>query len=69
MSLFHVIKYPINCPPTKEQLAELPFEIRYKYQIDIHENKQEDASYLWDNEQLHKRLIGYLLVYEEPLVP
>jgi len=67
MTLFHVIKYPVSCPPTGEQLAELPFEIRYKYQVDIHSNKQEDASYKWSNEDLHKRLISYILDYQEEL--
>ncbi len=65
MSLFHVIKYPLSCPPTEEQLAALPFELRYKYSVDIHSNKQEDGTYLWDSVDLHKRLISYVLAYEE----
>ena len=65
MSLFHVIKYPLSCPPTQKQYRELPFAIRYKYSADMHNNKQEDGTYKWDSVDLHKRLISYVLAYEE----
>jgi len=69
MSLFHVIKYPVSCPPTQEQLDNLPTPVRTVYTVDVHHNKQPNGRYKYSNKQLHKRLVEYLLIYEDSMLP